>query len=139
RSGRRVSPLADVLRPDPAALAAAFVVDLAIGDPVYRAHPIRLIGASLGWLERQLRALGFDGYGGGIALFVLLALFWMPVLVGPMALAHRASPVAGWIVHVAVLYTMLALGDLLHHVWRIEAAVRSADIDRARHAVSALV
>src|SRR4029077_10380640 len=31
------------------------------------------------------------------------------------------------------------LGDLLHHVWRIESAVRSGDLDRARAAVGALV
>jgi adenosylcobinamide-phosphate synthase len=134
-----VSPLVDALRPEPWALATAFVVDLVVGDPVYRAHPIRLIGASLRWFEGRLRALGFDGYGGGIALFVLLAVMWLPVLAGVMALATRAPRPAGWVAHVAVLYTMLALGDLLHHVWRIEGAVRSDDIDRARKAVSDLV
>lgn len=134
-----MSTLADLFRPDPIALAVAFVVDLAAGDPVYRAHPIRLIGASLRWIEGRLRALGFDGYGGGIALFVLLAVFWLAVLAGLMAAASRVSPTLGWIAHTAVLYTMLALGDLLHHVWRIEAAVRSGEIDRARAAVAALV
>jgi adenosylcobinamide-phosphate synthase len=134
-----VSPLADVLRPDSAALALAFVVDLALGDPVYRAHPIRLIGESLRWFEGRLRALGFDGYGGGVVLFVLLAIGWLSVLVGLMALVLRVSPKLAWMTHAAVLYTMLALGDLLHHVWRIETAVRSGDIDRARTAVGALV
>ena len=134
-----MSPLVDVLRPDPAALAAAVIVDLLVGDPVYRAHPIRLMGATLRWFEGRLRALGLDGYGGGIALFVLLATLCLSVLAGVMALASSVSTWAGWIVHAAVLYTMLALGDLLHHVWRIEAATRSEDIDRARTAVSALV
>jgi adenosylcobinamide-phosphate synthase len=130
---------ADALRPDPAALAVAFVVDLAVGDPVYRAHPIRLIGGSLRWLEKRLRAAGFDGYGGGIALFGLLALLWLAVLVTVMALALGASPLIAWILHVAILYAMLALGDLLHHVWRIEKAVRAGDLARARAAVAALV
>jgi adenosylcobinamide-phosphate synthase len=134
-----VIPLADVLRPDPGALALAFLVDLAIGDPVYRAHPIRVIGASLRWFEGRLRSLGLDGYGGGIALLVLLAIFWLSALVILMTLLHRVSPQLGWVAHVAVLYTMLALGDLLHHVWRIESAARAGNLDRARAAVSALV
>ena len=121
------------------ALAAAVVVDLVVGDPVYRAHPIRLMGATLRQLENRLRALGFDGYGGGIALFVLLAALWLSLLAVVMALSSRVSAQAAWVVHVALLYTMLALGDLLHHVWRIEAAARAENIDGARTAVSALV
>jgi adenosylcobinamide-phosphate synthase len=118
---------------------AAFVVDLIVGDPVYRAHPIRLIGSSLRWFEGRLRAQGFDGYGGGTALFVILAIVWLSVLSALMFVASRAPTPVGWLLHVVVLYTMLALGDLLHHVWRIEAAARSGDIERARAAVSALV
>ena len=38
-----------------------------------------------------------------------------------------------------MLYSLLALGDLLHHVWRIERAVRAGDLPRARVGVSALV
>jgi adenosylcobinamide-phosphate synthase len=118
---------------------AAFVVDLIVGDPVYRAHPIRLIGSSLRWFEGRLRALGFDGYGGGITLFVILAIVWLSALVALMSLASGAPAPVGWVMHVVALYTMLALGDLLHHVWRIEAAAKSGDIERARAAVSALV
>lgn len=134
-----MSPLADVLRPDAAALAAAVAVDLIVGDPVYRAHPIRLIGTSLRGFEARLRAWGLDGYGGGIVLFVALTVVWLVVLSGLVVLAAFAEPWLGWLAHVFVLYTMLALGDLLHHVWRIETAVRSSSIDRARTAVSALV
>jgi len=134
-----VSPIAERLAPAAAALAVAFVIDLLAGDPVYRAHPIRLIGASLRWFEQRLRAVGCDGYGGGIALFVLLAALWLSLLVGVIAAAASAASWLAWVVHVALLYTMLALGDLLHHVWRIESAVRSGDLDRARAAVGALV
>ncbi|MGC4083876.1 MAG: adenosylcobinamide-phosphate synthase CbiB [Vicinamibacterales bacterium] len=134
-----MSPLVDALLPNSAALGTAFIVDLVLGDPVYRAHPIRLIGGSLRWLENRLRSRGWDGYGGGIALFVLLAAVWLPLLAVLIAAATALSPWVAWSIHVVVLYTMLALGDLLHHVWRIEAAARSDDLSRARIAVSALV
>jgi adenosylcobinamide-phosphate synthase len=127
------------LSPDATALAAAFIIDLIVGDPVYRAHPIRLIGRSLRFFEGRLRASSLDGYAGGIALFLLLGFVWLLVLVGLMAAVMAVSDTVAWLTHVMVLYTMLALGDLLHHVWRIESAVRSGDLARARTAVSALV
>jgi cobalamin biosynthesis protein CobD/CbiB len=102
-----LSLLVDVLRPDAAALAAALVADLIAGDPIYAAHPIRLIGTSLRWFESRLRASRFDGYGGGIALFVLLATSWLSALIGLTTLAAAASPRVGWVVHAALLYTML--------------------------------
>ena len=61
--------LAPVLAPNAYALALAVVCDLALGDPVYRAHPVRLMGRTLQAIERGLRRVGADGYGGGIALF----------------------------------------------------------------------
>ena len=134
-----MSRLTEALSPDATALAAAFIIDLIVGDPVYRAHPIRLIGRSLRFFEARLRASSLDGYAGGIALFLLLGFVWLLVLVGLMAAVVAVSHTVAWLAHVMVLYTMLALGDLMHHVWRIESAVRSGDLARARTAVSALV
>ena len=131
--------LVRALAPNPAALVVAVAVDLVLGDPVYPAHPVRLIGRTLRWLESRLRAAGLDGYAGGILLFVLLAVVWLPALAGIIALALAISTTAAWLVHVLLTYSLLALGDLLHHVWRIESAVRDNDIDRARRSVSALV
>jgi adenosylcobinamide-phosphate synthase len=128
-----------LLAPDPAILAVGVAADLAFGDPVYSWHPIRLVGRALSWFERRLRGLGWDGYGGGILLFVLLATTSLGVLAAVVAAVGVTSSIAVWIVHALVLYSLLALGDLLHHVWRIEKAVRSGDLGAARTAVSALV
>ncbi|HXI30213.1 MAG TPA: cobalamin biosynthesis protein, partial [Vicinamibacterales bacterium] len=96
-----MSPIAERLAPAAAAFAVAFVIDLIAGDPVYRAHPIRLIGASLRWFEQRLRALGCDGYGGGIALFVLLAALWLSLLAALITAAASAASWLAWVVHVA--------------------------------------
>ena len=109
------------LSPEPAALVVAVTIDLILGDPVYPAHPVRLAGRTLQWL------------------FVLLVVLWLLAFAAVMALALSISPRAAWLVHVLVVYSLLALGDLLHHVWRIESAVRRDDVDGARLAVSALV
>lgn len=127
------------LAPDPTLLIIAVVADLAFGDPVYAWHPVRLIGRLLSGLEQRLRALGLDGYGGGILLFVCLTTVTLSVLAVLALAADAASPTLAWIVHALLLYALLALGDLLHHVRRIESAVRRDDLAGARRAVSALV
>jgi adenosylcobinamide-phosphate synthase len=128
-----------LLAPHPLILSAAVVIDLAIGDPVYRLHPVRLMGDALRLIERALRSAGADGYGGGIALFVVLATLSMLVVAAAMWLVLAVSPWLAWILHVLILYSLLALGDLLHHVWRVERALARDDLRSARFAVSMLV
>jgi adenosylcobinamide-phosphate synthase len=120
-------------------LIAAVALDLAIGDPVYAWHPIRRLGWLLAAVERRLRAVGLTGYGGGIVLFLVLAGVALAVTLGLVAAAARVAPWLEWAVRVFFVYSLLALGDLVHHVWRIERAVRAEDLPRARVAVRALV
>jgi adenosylcobinamide-phosphate synthase len=129
----------DVLAPSALALLAAVIIDAALGDPVYRLHPIRLMGKALSWLEEALRAAGAGGYGGGILLFVLLAALSVAVATALLLGADAIGPRVGQVVHVFLLYSLLALGDLLRHVWRIEAAIRRGDLPAARTAVGWLV
>jgi adenosylcobinamide-phosphate synthase len=127
------------LAPDAALLMVAVGVDIAVGDPVYAWHPVRLIGRMLTWMELRLRQAGVDGYGGGILLFAGLATLSLGVVTAVLFAANAVSPPVGWFIHAYVLYSLLALGDLVRHVWRIEAAVRAGDLPRARLAVGALV
>lgn len=127
------------LSPDVALLTVGVVADLAVGDPVYGWHPVRLIGRMLTWMEGRLRHAGLDGYGGGVLLFAGLATISLGVVSVILVIANRGSAMLAWILHAFVLYSLLAMGDLLHHVWRIETAVRDGDLARARVAVSALV
>jgi adenosylcobinamide-phosphate synthase len=110
-----------------------------MGDPVYAWHPVRLVGTMLAWMERRLRAAGLDGYGGGVLLFVALATVSLGAVAAVLLAASAGSLSLAWLVHAFLLYSLLALGDLLHHVWRIETAVRAGDLARARRGVSALV
>ena len=134
-----IIPLLTVLLPNAAALAVAVAADAVVGDPIYAWHPVRLIGRTLTWMEQRLRAAGLNGYGGGILLFVGLALVSLGLVSVVLLLAGTASAALAWLIHTFLLYSLLALGDLLHHVWRIEQAVRAGDLPRARLGVSALV
>ncbi|HXD20503.1 MAG TPA: adenosylcobinamide-phosphate synthase CbiB [Vicinamibacterales bacterium] len=127
------------LAPDAWLLAPAVVLDLALGDPVYRWHPVRLIGGTLRATEGCLRQIGADGYVGGVALCSILVIVWVGgvSLIGASLGAVHVS--LGWMFHLFMLYSLLALGDLLRHVRRIERAVERGDVDAARGAVSQLV
>lgn len=135
----RLSELVAAFVPNPYLLLVAALVDLAIGDPTYAWHPIRVAGRLLSWMEDKLRAAGFDGYGGGVLLFVALSTVSVAVVTFAVAAAAAVASIAAMVVHVFALYSLLALGDLLHHVWQIERVVRAGDLPRARDAVSALV
>ncbi len=127
------------LTPHASLLAAGVLLDLAFGDPQWRWHPVRLIGNSIGWTERGLRSLGFDGYGGGIALGLTTAALAVVIAAAAILLADRIGHVAGFIVHAGVVYWMLALRNLVDHSWTVERAARSQDPARARRETARFV
>ena len=127
------------LAPHPVALGVAVALDFATGDPEYRLHPVRLIGRSLELVERGLRRVGADGYGGGIALFALLAVISVGGVSGLVMSLSSLGSWTGAAAHVLVLYSFLALGDLLRHGRDIERAVAAGTLDAARRNVSRLV
>ncbi len=127
------------LAPDAILLGGGLALDVAIADPEYAWHPVRLIGRSLSALERQLRRLGLGGYGGGIVLFVLLGGFWTLGVSFATTLLAMAVGWLGTVFHLFVVYSLMALGSLLRHGHRIEDALRADDLERARFAVSQMV
>jgi adenosylcobinamide-phosphate synthase len=127
-----------LFHPNALILAAAIALDFAFGDPIYAAHPIRLMGRSLAWFERILRRIHADGYGGGIALFLLLSLLWVGGSTGVLFILNRWRA-AAFLFHLFLAYSCLALHDLLRHAWAVESAARRGDLEGARTAVARLV
>jgi adenosylcobinamide-phosphate synthase len=128
-----------ILCPNAWLLTGAVVLDLMIGDPVYAGHPVRLMGRTLTWFEGLLRALNANAYGGGIALFVLLASLWVGGTTAALIWVEGWSHAGAQLIHVFLLYSLLALRDLLRHVWAVEVAARRNDLAAARTAISRLV
>ncbi len=122
------SELGSLLAGDPLILVIAVLADLAIGDPVYRWHPVRLIGRTLTAIEERLRRLGLDAYGGGILLFLLLATGWVGGVIALISSASRVTPALASVFHAFLVYSLLALGDLVRHLWRVEQALVRGDL-----------
>ncbi len=125
------------LGPDAALLIAAVALDLLMGDPVYRLHPIRLMGAALTATEKILRALGADGYVGGIVLFLALTAIFggATVFISTALSSLRWAPA---VFHVYLVFSMIALGDLRKHVFAVDRAATEGDA-AARQSIAQLV
>ncbi len=139
---------AGILRHPGVFLAICLALDVAVGDPQYRWHPVRVTGKVLEAGEAALRRLGWNGRGGGFLLFLLLAAVcgggaW--AVAAGLRLAGRTAglPGAGWALswgwEVFLGYSLLALGDLIAHGRRIAKAGESGDIAAARRAAGMLV
>ena len=119
--------------------AIALGLDALIGDPVFRYHPIRLLGRWLAFLEHMLFRAGLNGYFGGILLFLLLAASVLPLSFGLLVAAHALHPLALHVMAGMILWACIALRDLIVHGERIAEAVARGDLPTARQAISMLV
>jgi adenosylcobinamide-phosphate synthase len=127
------------LQPVASALAFAVLLDLLLGDPQYRLHPVRLIGDSIAGLEKALRSVGLDGRFGGVLLGAGVSLPWVGGTVLLLHVLESVHPAAAWVLGAVFAYTLLALRNLLDHAWAVEKAVRSGDLPAARRATSMFV
>jgi adenosylcobinamide-phosphate synthase len=114
-------------------------LDALIGDPIFAAHPIRLLGRLLAFYERVLFRLGANGYAGGIAMLFLLTSTVLPLVVAFLSAAHALHPYVFDAAAGLVCWACLALRDLIAHGERIARAVARGDLAAARHHVSMLV
>jgi adenosylcobinamide-phosphate synthase len=118
-------------------IVCACLLDALLGDPVYRLHPIRILGAwTLAW-ERLLFRRGLDGYGGGVVLWIAavagaLAGWWL--VRSGLALRHPWLAF-GWDLFIA--YSLLCARDLLVQGRRVLAALD--DLPEARNRLRMLV
>jgi len=123
--------------PHLAVILTACLLDALLGDPVYRLHPVRLIGALSLAGERALFSVGINGRFGGLLHWLLvvggaLAVWWAVRL--SLALWHPWLALA-WDCFIA--YSLLCMRDLLVHGQRVLAALD--DLPSARQRLSLLV
>lgn len=120
-------------------LTAAFLLDAVLGDPVYRWHPVRLIGQLAASVERGCFAVGLSGCVGGAVFFTAtvggaIAAYW-----GGHLLLSRLHPLAALPFDTFVFYSTFALTDLRRHTRPIRRALDGNDLNAARDAVQWIV
>ncbi len=121
----------------------ALLGDLFVGDPVYRWHPVRVLGAVIARCESFLRRRGWDGIGGGALLAALAIAFFLLAWGLPRAVVAAIPSESIWLAVLAWdLYwaiSLLALRDLFAHAARVDAAAEEGRLEDARLHASRLV
>ncbi len=122
-------------------ILAACALDALLGDPVYRLHPIRVLGAWTLVCERALFGLGLDGRLGGVLLWIAtlggaLAVWWL--IRSTLELLHPWLSF-GWDLFIA--YSLLCARDLISQGRRVLQALEALppDLNRARRELQMLV
>ena len=112
----------------PAALLLAVALDLVLGEPPARWHPVAGLGRALNWAER--RAPGRSVADGAAAVTMVIAGAWMAARL--FALATRGLGWAGIVLEALALKPAFALRRLAEATDRVEGALRAGDLPAAR-------
>jgi len=123
-------------------LTLAYLLDWVLGDPPWFPHPVRLLGAFIGFLEKTVRRI-FKAQTGlqfaGILMVIIAAGGSAALVFVLVAAAYRLHTAAGLFAELYIYYAMLAGGDLRHHILRVKTALDDEDLEKARFATSMLV
>ena len=113
--------------------------DLIWGDPVYRAHPIRLLGVLLTRSEKILFNLNLNGRIGGIILFLWLSLVSFSLVFGCAYLFKSIHLSLQYIWYTYVGFSLISFRDLQIHGERIAQATNNNDLEESRWHTSMIV
>ena len=119
-------------------LTLAFALDQVLGDPVYRLHPVRLIGNAASRLEDLLMRMGLNSRGGGF-LYAVLLLCGVNFLAVGIVLAAGIVPGLDLVVMVFLLYSCIGLKDLVNHARPIAFALEQGSWDKAGDLLQGIV
>ncbi len=123
-------------------LAAAYLLDLAAGDPRWMPHPVRWIGRLVTMVENLLYADHDSPALMRISGFILWAVVIIAVLLSAeilIQLTHQTSLLFGDIAMVWLAYTTLATRSLHKESSLVASALRESDLVLARQRLSFIV
>jgi adenosylcobinamide-phosphate synthase len=122
-----------------AILISALVLDLILGDPPFRFHPVRLIGSTISGLERLFLRLGWSGLVGGALLATSTIAVFLGLYLAVRSFLGRLHPFIASVLDLYLAYSFLALKDLLNHATPVAEALARSDLTQARTALQKIV
>ena len=119
-------------------LSGAIILDRLIGDPVYRFHPVRLMGKTIQLLEKIIRSLKFPEFYKGVLFAATALLIWE----GMILILYKATSFGGLaqgILTFYLIYSCIAFRDLVHHIEPVVIALKKSDLETARALLQKIV
>lgn len=123
-------------------LSLAAVLDVGVGDPRWLPHPVRGMGAVIGWIDHRIRTVCRSEQAlqiAGVCLALGLPASVYGAATWVIAQAAAIHPILGQAVGIGLAYTTLAGRDLYDHVQAVTGALAAGDLAGARKAVSMIV
>ncbi len=116
-------------------LLFAFILDLYLGDPVYPLHPVRLMGRTIKAAETILyKEKTFSRIRG-----IMLIISVQTVFIGFYSVLYTFHPVFFLIANIFLIYSCIAIKDLLKHAKSVSDALENTHLSKAQNAVQMLI
>lgn len=120
-------------------VTAAFILDLIIGDPVFRYHPVRLIGSMLSFYGRFFYRFRRKLFGGfSLVLSSLLTVFFVTLFLEYIK-RFLYLPVSINILTVGLIYFVFCNRDMIREAKSVYFCLKEKDIEKARLRVARIV
>ncbi len=120
-------------------LLLSFFADNIMGDPVYPLHPVRLIGNAIQLTEKTLRKYHLTGIAGGVLLLLIVVIISTAIFTAIHIALYLTHPVAAMAWDSFILYSCIAMHDMIKHAMPIAKALQSNDLRLARELVQKIV
>jgi adenosylcobinamide-phosphate synthase len=126
----------------PLGLAAAFILDLIVGDPEWSFHPIRLIGKLITCLENVLRTVSPNRIAektGGILLFLSVIIITYSTVWALIYCAYSINEYCGFILTATIVFFSLSIKSLGKAAQAVKRALADEDEAGARKYLAHIV
>ncbi|MEW6738459.1 MAG: adenosylcobinamide-phosphate synthase CbiB [Nitrospirota bacterium] len=133
----------------PLILLLAFLLDLAIGDPGWLPHPVRIIGSAIAKTEVILRRYlktPLQEKSGGVLLVIMIvvpvfgiAFFIQKIIVSNTPSLHYSINALGLIVLIYLTSTTIAVRELINSARIVIESVKNKDIESAKSNLGMIV
>lgn len=114
------------------------LLDLIIGDPAYRFHPVRLIGNTIIFFEKLLYNLTFSKIFNGLVFFLVIVSGWsisiylLLYFINTYLYLYIAASIF-------MIYSLISIKDLKVKADEVKVALKSGDLITAREKVGMIV
>ena len=120
-------------------LIIAFILDCILGDPVYKFHPVKIIGNLITYLEKRLYHLNIDKLISGFILAgSVISIIISGYIFVYFLLENYLSKHLAYLLNIYLAYSCISLKDLIMHSRKVSAAL-SISLTEARKEVQMIV
>lgn len=120
-------------------IAVAYILDLAIGDPQWSCHPVRLIGRSIEGMEFILRRLPIPERMGGILLTIIIVLGTYLSTYAVVLVAREWCFLCEGVIGAGIIYFTVSIKSLADEAKKVMTSLKENDLITARLALSQIV